>query len=218
MKITHVGTVLLQPFPWVPVKCAPPTGWSGGARRRGSRASGRSSSVSSSDLRVPATTTAGGTAIRSAQRAARERGHDGSTARQLPRADHDRRNPVQPSRLPHPDRAAGLRNHLARPRFGRRATRGRRIADLADLYYINVAPHHIGSPILSVAVSRQCAAILNFLAAEIHWPPSVEWKALVDAPVVEDGFIAVPDRPGLGVRLDEDAVRRQARDILGFFD
>ena len=96
---------------------------------------------------------------------------------------------------------------------------GRRIADLADMYYINVAPHNIGSPIETVATCHVCAAIPNFLALEFHHLENPTWFELIEEqPLIQDGHITVPDRPGLGVTLNEDAVRRQAKDILGFFD
>jgi L-alanine-DL-glutamate epimerase-like enolase superfamily enzyme len=95
---------------------------------------------------------------------------------------------------------------------------GRRIADLADLYYINVAPHNIGSPIETVATCHVCAAVPNFLALEFHHLDNPLWDdLLLGDPLIQDGHIPVPDRPGLGVTLNEEAVRRQAKENLGFF-
>ena len=96
---------------------------------------------------------------------------------------------------------------------------GRRIADLADLYYVPVAPHNIGSPIETVASCHVCAAVPNFLALEFHHQENPVWNDLVqESPLIADGQIAVPDRPGLGVTLNEDVVRAQAREDLGFLD
>ena len=41
---------------------------------------------------------------------------------------------------------------------------------------------------------------------------------IVESPIIEDGYVTVPDRPGLGVTLNEKAVAEYARDNLGFFD
>jgi len=96
---------------------------------------------------------------------------------------------------------------------------GRRIADLADLYYINVAPHNIGSPIETVATCHVCAAVPNFLALEFHHLDNPLWYSLVlGDPLISEGHIVVPDRPGLGITLNEDAVRASAREDLGFLD
>jgi L-alanine-DL-glutamate epimerase-like enolase superfamily enzyme len=96
---------------------------------------------------------------------------------------------------------------------------GRRIADLADMYYVPVAPHNIGSPIETVATCHVCAAVPNFLALEFHHQENPLWNELiVEGPLIVDGHIAVPDRPGLGVTLNEDVVRANVRENLGFLD
>jgi L-alanine-DL-glutamate epimerase-like enolase superfamily enzyme len=96
---------------------------------------------------------------------------------------------------------------------------GRRIADLADLYYIPIAPHNICGPVGTVAVSHVCAAIPNFLALEFHHLDNPVWTGLVEggAELITDGHLTVSEAPGLGVRLDEDAARAAAAEDLGFF-
>jgi len=94
---------------------------------------------------------------------------------------------------------------------------GRRIADLADLYYIPVAPHNIGSPIETVATCHVMAAVPNFLALEFHHLDNPIWASLLnEGPLIEDGHITVPDRPGLGVTLNETTLRANMRENLGF--
>lgn len=95
---------------------------------------------------------------------------------------------------------------------------GRRIADMADMYYINLAPHNIGSPIETIATCHVCAAVPNFLALEFHHLDKPVWYDLVDGPpLIQQGYITVPEGPGLGIKLNEDVVRRHAKDNLGFF-
>lgn len=95
---------------------------------------------------------------------------------------------------------------------------GRRIADLADLYYIPVAPHNIGSPIETIATCHVMAAVPNFLALEFHHLHNPVWENLLDGPpLIEDGHIRVPDGPGLGVTLNEDTLRANMKENLGFF-
>jgi L-alanine-DL-glutamate epimerase-like enolase superfamily enzyme len=96
---------------------------------------------------------------------------------------------------------------------------GRRVADLADLYYVNVAPHNIGSPIETMATCHVCAAVPNFLALEFHHLENPVWSDLIlGDPLIREGHISVPDGPGLGVTLNEEAVRRYAKENLGFCD
>ena len=95
---------------------------------------------------------------------------------------------------------------------------GRRIADLADMYYIPLAPHNIGSPIETVATCHVCAAVPNFLVLEFHHLDNPVWDGIVnEGPLIQDGHITVPDRPGLGVTVNEDFIRQHTRENLGFF-
>jgi L-alanine-DL-glutamate epimerase-like enolase superfamily enzyme len=95
---------------------------------------------------------------------------------------------------------------------------GRRIADLADMYYIPLSPHNICGPIGTVAVCHVCAAVPNFQVLEFHHLENPLWFELtVEQDLIQSGHIAVPDRPGLGVTLNEDAARRATREALGFW-
>jgi L-alanine-DL-glutamate epimerase-like enolase superfamily enzyme len=96
---------------------------------------------------------------------------------------------------------------------------GRRIADLADLYYIPVSPHNICGPIGTIAACHVCAAVPNFQVLEFHHLDNELWSTLtVDGNPIRNGHIPVPTRPGLGVLVDEEVARRAAREDLGFFD
>jgi L-alanine-DL-glutamate epimerase-like enolase superfamily enzyme len=95
---------------------------------------------------------------------------------------------------------------------------GRRIADLADLYYIPIAPHNICGPVGTYAAAHVCTAIPNFLALEFHHLDNDVWTGLVEEgpQLIEEGHITVGERPGLGLTLSDDAVRAAAREDLGF--
>ena len=96
---------------------------------------------------------------------------------------------------------------------------GKRIAEMADLYYMPLAPHNICGPIGTVAMTHVCAAVPNFLALEFHHLDNAVWENLVvEGPLIENGHIATRETPGLGVTLNEDVARENAVDILGFFD
>jgi galactonate dehydratase len=86
----------------------------------------------------------------------------------------------------------------------------RKIADMAHVYSVPVAPHCVVSPIGTMASCHVCAAIPNFLVLEWHWAPRKElWRTFVkEGEIIDKGFVTVPDRPGLGVEMDEEAARK----------
>lgn len=96
----------------------------------------------------------------------------------------------------------------------------RKIAYLADLYYMLFAPHNTSSPVGTIASAHACATIPNFLVLEYHgeWVPY--WSDIIhrDGPIVRNGHIAVPDKPGLGIELNRDVVGKQLLDGETLFD
>jgi len=94
------------------------------------------------------------------------------------------------------------------------------IAQFADAQTIPVAPHNISSPVGTLASAHFCAAIPNFLVLEFHASDVPFWNELVDGipkPIVQDGAIQLPNKPGLGVKLNEEVARRYARKDEPFF-
>ncbi len=92
----------------------------------------------------------------------------------------------------------------------------RKIADMAHTYYIPMAPHCQASPIGAMASCHVLAAIPNALVLEWHWghPAArmARWKQIVkEGDIIEKGFITVPDRPGIGLEMDDEAVRKMQR-------
>ena len=86
---------------------------------------------------------------------------------------------------------------------------GKRIADIADAFYVPVAPHNVSSPLGMMAACHTVAAIPNFLALEFHGRGISWWQDLCDGdkPFVHDGIMTVSDRPGLGVELDDKVAK-----------
>ncbi|MDA2927497.1 mandelate racemase/muconate lactonizing enzyme family protein [Acidobacteria bacterium AH-259-G07] len=98
---------------------------------------------------------------------------------------------------------------------------GRRIADLAEMYYVAVAPHNIAGPIGTMASSHVCAAIPNFLCLEWHAASVPFFDELVkgaDQPMIKNGYIPVSDRPGLGIELDEEVAYKYRKRDEAFFE
>jgi len=87
---------------------------------------------------------------------------------------------------------------------------GRKIADLAHAYYVPFAPHNVVSPIGTMASAHVCSAVPNFLALEWHWIDSSDlWRNWVkEGEIIEKGFIRIPERPGIGVEMNEEAARK----------
>ncbi|HXY50151.1 MAG TPA: mandelate racemase/muconate lactonizing enzyme family protein [Terriglobales bacterium] len=94
------------------------------------------------------------------------------------------------------------------------------IAEFADGQAIPLAPHNISSPVGTLTSAHFCAAIPNFLALEFHAAQVPFWDDLVEGlekPLIRNGFIRLPEKPGLGVRLNQEVARRYARKGEPFF-
>jgi L-alanine-DL-glutamate epimerase-like enolase superfamily enzyme len=96
-----------------------------------------------------------------------------------------------------------------------------RIGNAAMEYGVPMAMHYAGTPVGALASVHCAAATENFLACENHALDVPWWQDLVegiDKPIIDRGFITVPDKPGLGVTLNEDAVRQHLLPGTGFFE
>ena len=97
-----------------------------------------------------------------------------------------------------------------------------KIGDMAEEFGVPMAMHFAGTPVSCMANVHCAAATLNFLALENHSLDVPWWSSLVaegvKTPIVNRGFIDVPDGPGLGVTLNEDVVRQHLAPNTGYFD
>jgi galactonate dehydratase len=85
-------------------------------------------------------------------------------------------------------------------------TEVKKIAAMAEAYYVLVAPHSPQGPVSTAASAHLGMAIPNFHILEFVRSAPYRDRVLREAWVVEKGNLSVPDRPGLGVDLDEDAL------------
>jgi L-alanine-DL-glutamate epimerase-like enolase superfamily enzyme len=98
------------------------------------------------------------------------------------------------------------------------------VAEYADLHGILIAPHGIGDGLIGLAALVQVSATLpqNYIAFEYPTGKPEWWYEIVEGlpqPIVQDGFIEVWDRPGLGVALNVEAARQFLPEgDEGFFD
>ena len=84
-----------------------------------------------------------------------------------------------------------------------------KIAAMADVYEVNVAPHNFYGHLASAISAHFCAAVPNFRIMEIDID-GVPWRdEIVDnPPVFENGDYLLPKGPGWGVEPNEAAMRR----------
>ena len=96
----------------------------------------------------------------------------------------------------------------------------KKIGDLAQEGGVAMAMHFAGTPVSCMANVHCAAATENFLALENHSVDVPWWQDLVTGipkPIMEKGYIRVPDRPGLGVELNEEVVRQHLLEP-GYFE
>ena len=82
----------------------------------------------------------------------------------------------------------------------------KKIAAMAEAYYVTVAPHNPLGPVSTAAAVHFAASTPNFLILEYQPDQTGPARDLVRKPLVlEDGHLRIPDLPGLGVELNEAA-------------
>jgi galactonate dehydratase len=98
-----------------------------------------------------------------------------------------------------------------------------RIANLANLYYVPFAPHMVASFLGAMASAHVCASVPNFMILEwqIYYHTDVMWKEIVKfegTEFVDKGFIKVSDKPGIGVDINEEGMKKYALQGVPFFE
>jgi len=99
---------------------------------------------------------------------------------------------------------------------------GKRIAEMAHTYYVPVAPHAQASPLGMMAAAHMLVTIPNYLVYEWHWShPASRWQLWKDyvkeGDIIVKGHISPPDRPGIGVEMNEEAVKKSMRPGMPWF-
>jgi L-alanine-DL-glutamate epimerase-like enolase superfamily enzyme len=96
----------------------------------------------------------------------------------------------------------------------------KKIADACQEYGVPMAMHFAGTPVSVMANVHCAAATENFLVMENHSVDVPWWDSLVEGvekPIVNRGFITVPDKPGLGITLNDEVVKQHLAEP-GFFE
>ncbi|MFC1542193.1 mandelate racemase/muconate lactonizing enzyme family protein [Candidatus Latescibacterota bacterium] len=99
---------------------------------------------------------------------------------------------------------------------------GMRIASLANTYYVPFAPHMVASLMGAMSSAHVCAAVPNFLILEwqiyFHTNPMFQEIVHFDGPMLVDGHIPLSEKPGIGVEINEDGMRKYAQKGVPFFE
>ncbi len=96
----------------------------------------------------------------------------------------------------------------------------KKIGDAIQEYGVAMAMHFAGSPVSCMANVHCAAATENFLVLENHSVDVPWWSDLVEGvekPIVNQGFVTVPEKPGLGVTLNDDVMKQHLLEP-GYFE
>jgi galactonate dehydratase len=90
----------------------------------------------------------------------------------------------------------------------------KQIATLAEAHYVLLAPHVWGGPVITAAALQIDANISNFLIQESIYKSRHFFDEIVKEPFEwENGFLMVPERPGIGIELDEEKLEKHRGSI-----
>jgi galactonate dehydratase len=84
----------------------------------------------------------------------------------------------------------------------------KKIADLAETFEVNCAPHNYYSHLATFISAQWCAAIPNVRMLEVD-VDDVPWREQLTTavPEIRDGSLRIPAGPGWGADVDEDVLR-----------
>ena len=85
----------------------------------------------------------------------------------------------------------------------------KKIAAMADTYFMLTAPHNMVGPVCTMATVQLCACIPNFLVMEYQLG-DVPWiDDLISSPIpINKGYLEIPEKPGIGIELNKKEVAK----------
>ena len=85
----------------------------------------------------------------------------------------------------------------------------KKIATLAEAYYIPISPHDASGPVNVMAGAQVMMTVPNFYKLECHRYDFSGYNILVDQPLdVREGCLHLTDRPGLGIELNRETLEK----------
>jgi L-alanine-DL-glutamate epimerase-like enolase superfamily enzyme len=96
----------------------------------------------------------------------------------------------------------------------------KKLADWADLYYITMACHNMCTPVGTMGSGHACAAIRSFITLESDSVDIPYWQDIVerDGPFYKDGYLEMPNKPGLGIELNDEVCKAHLAEGSGYFE
>ena len=96
----------------------------------------------------------------------------------------------------------------------------KKIADWADLYYITMACHNMCTPVGTMGSAHACVAIRSFVTLESDSVEIPHWHDIIqrNGSFYKDGYLEVPNKPGLGVELNQEVCRKHLVPGTKFFE
>ena len=90
-------------------------------------------------------------------------------------------------------------------------SQAKKVAELAEVYELNIAPHNYNSHLSSFQSLNLAASVSNVRIMESD-VDSAPWRDEIttQVPEVKDGFMTIPTAPGWGCDLDEEAAKKYA--------
>ena len=95
-------------------------------------------------------------------------------------------------------------------------TEGMKVAGWSEAHYVDMMPHNPLGPICTAATVHFAAAVANFSWLETRTTPAEQRGGKDDdmffpvRPMIENAHYVVSDAPGLGVEVDEEAIKQQS--------
>jgi len=84
----------------------------------------------------------------------------------------------------------------------------RKVAAMAEVYHIPIAPHGVASPLGIAAYSQVCCTVPNFMILEWGHHGQKNYDVLMSTqPDYRDGFLHISDTPGIGVEVNDAVVK-----------
>lgn len=86
----------------------------------------------------------------------------------------------------------------------------KKIAAMAEAYYVAVQPHNSNGPVQTVASLHLDASIPNFVFQEFFYPYLDQYNEILTEPIkYKDGYLEIPTGPGLGTDINEEVIRKR---------
>ena len=111
--------------------------------------------------------------------------------------------------------------NVLRPSLGLNSlTKIKRIAAIAEGYYVAVAPYHAGGPIGTLAAVHLAASLTNSFIQEVPMPAADRDAAMRaeltsgNREVADKGFSALINRPGLGFEVNDKALDQYSEERI----